>query len=136
MLFCFAAPTAPRNFISTEITTRSISVSWDTPDPPNGVIINYIVSDFFLLINSFYSSYFQVSIALTAEMTNRNMTNISATDDTTFTFTDLMLFSGYQLNIMAFTRVGQGSVASLTVMTLPDGEPHNIYHEFNVLNSL
>jgi len=127
MLFYFAAPTVPRNFISTDVTTSSISVSWEEPDPPNGVIINYIVSDLFV-VNLFYSFIFQVSIALTAEMSNRNMANISATDDTAFTFTDLILFSDYQLNVVAYTRVGSGPGANLIVKTLPDGEPHMIPH--------
>ena len=82
----------------------------------------------YFVVNSFYSFIFQVSIALTAEMTSSNMTNISATDDTTLTFTDLILFSDYQLSIMAHTRVGSGPGANLLVKTLPGGEPHKIPH--------
>jgi len=65
---------------------------------------------------------------VTGEMTAPNMTSISATDETMFTFTDLILFSDYQLNVMAYTRMGPGPVANLLVKTLPGGEPHKTPH--------
>jgi len=103
----------------------SISVSWQEPDPPNGVINNYMVSDNdFFLVYVVTSLILQVSIALLSSMTDeiddQNMTNISGTM-LSFTFTNLMVSSNYQLNVTAYTIVGPGPAASLVLMTSPGG---------------
>jgi len=47
-----AVPTAPRNLRSmVDITSTSVTLIWSRPDPPNGVIIQYNVSD---ITNSHY----------------------------------------------------------------------------------
>ena len=39
------APTEPRDIISTNVTQSSIFLTWQRPDPPNGLITNYTVSN-------------------------------------------------------------------------------------------
>ena len=38
------APSAPRALSSFNVTKTDIGVRWQRPDPPNGLIIEYIVS--------------------------------------------------------------------------------------------
>ena len=35
---CFTAPSIPRSFIVTVLTSSSIRISWETPSMPNGVL--------------------------------------------------------------------------------------------------
>ena len=44
-------PTTPHNLRSMDITSTSVTLIWSRPDPPNGVIIQYNVSD---ITNSYY----------------------------------------------------------------------------------
>ena len=71
----------------------------------------------------------QVSVALlksmTGDVTHQNMTNLSGTA-LSFTFTNLMVFSNYQLNVTAYTKVGPGPAASLMLMTSPDGKLYKL----------
>jgi len=41
----FLAPTKPRDFFPTDVTQSSIFLIWQRPDPPNGLITNYTVSN-------------------------------------------------------------------------------------------
>ena len=47
------APTAPRDLTSMDLTSSSVTLTWRRPDPPNGLIIQYNVSD---ITNSCYLS--------------------------------------------------------------------------------
>jgi len=40
----FVVPTEPRSIVATNITQSNASLTWQRPDPPNGLITNYIVS--------------------------------------------------------------------------------------------
>ena len=42
--YCCIAPTEPRDIVATNVTQSSISLTWQRPDPPNGLITNFTVS--------------------------------------------------------------------------------------------
>ena len=42
-LFSFVAPTTPRNLNATETNFTVIGLSWQRPNPSNGIITNYTV---------------------------------------------------------------------------------------------
>ena len=42
-MYVFIAPTEPRDIVATNITQSSIFLTWQRPDPPNGLITNYTV---------------------------------------------------------------------------------------------
>ena len=44
LLILIIAPTEPCDIVATGVTQSSISLSWQRPDPPNGLITNYTVS--------------------------------------------------------------------------------------------
>ena len=41
----FIAPTEPHDIVATNVTQSSIFLTWQRPDPPNGLITNYTVSN-------------------------------------------------------------------------------------------
>ena len=61
MISCIA-PTEPRDIVATNVTQSSISLTWQRPDPPNGLITNFTVSnDNNMFCSSCIHSYFHVS---------------------------------------------------------------------------
>ena len=38
-------PTAPRNLEYKDLTNTGVTLTWSRPDPPNGIITQYNVSD-------------------------------------------------------------------------------------------
>ena len=55
-LVIIIVPTAPSNFNYSHLTNSSVMLTWRRPDPPNGLITQYIVSDIInvIIINSGY----------------------------------------------------------------------------------
>jgi len=52
-LLYFIAPSEPRDVISSNVTQSSIFLTWQRPDPPNGLITNYTVcNDNFMFYGS------------------------------------------------------------------------------------
>ena len=47
-------PTAPRNLNYIDLTGTGVTLTWRRPDPPNGVITQYNVSD---ITNNYYNVY-------------------------------------------------------------------------------
>ena len=43
--YVIVVPTAPRNLNYTDLTATAVTLTWRRPDPPNGLIIQYNVSD-------------------------------------------------------------------------------------------
>ena len=41
----YIAPTEPRDIVVTDVTQLSISLTWQRPDPPNGLITSFTVSN-------------------------------------------------------------------------------------------
>jgi len=85
---CFLAPTAPRSFNVHNSTDNTVSLSWMTPDPANGIITNYQLeyrstpnSPFITLVNS---------------------------TELTYRVTGLSPQTGYEFRVAAYTRVGMG----------------------------
>jgi hypothetical protein len=62
-----AAPTAPTNVIATEVNSTHVTVEWDEPDTPNGIVRHYIIS-----YNLSGSDDASMSLALTLTGSDKN----------------------------------------------------------------
>jgi cytidine deaminase len=76
-----AAPTAPTNVIATEVNSTHVTVEWDEPDTPNGIVRQYIIS---------YNLSESDDITLTGSAR-------------TVTIGDLLPFTFYEFTVVAFT---------------------------------
>ncbi|XP_065914678.1 protein sidekick-1-like isoform X2 [Dysidea avara] len=111
------SPTEPHEIVSTTVTQSSISLTWQRPDPPNGLITKYTVS-----YNAMVT-YFNQTTGEMDTFTINNSTTILADDNdisSSLTFTDLRLATEYQFTIVAYTNVGSGPEAMISVTTPPD----------------
>jgi hypothetical protein len=83
-----AAPTAPTNVIATEVNSTHVTVEWDEPDTPNGIVRQYIIS---------YNLSESDDITLTGSAR-------------TVTIGDLLPFTFYEFTVVAFTiETGPGA---------------------------
>ena len=90
--------TAPQ-FVTSDIQSTFVTLSWMSPDTPNGIIIQYEV---------------QYSVNSTTSLVN-------LTDTLMGTVQGLSPGEVYTLQIRAYTRAGAGPFSdSITVMTLPE----------------
>ncbi|XP_065904495.1 phosphatidylinositol phosphatase PTPRQ-like isoform X2 [Dysidea avara] len=113
-------PTEPRDIVATNVTQSSISLTWQRPDPPNGLITNFTVS-----YNATVTYFNQVTGQMEA-FVFYNFTSVELSDDiisVSFNLTDLRLGTEYQFTIVAYTNVGPGPEAMISVSTLPDAPP-------------
>ena len=87
---CFlTVPTAPRSLMIVDVTDTTVTLSWMSPDPPNGIITNYRVQ-----YRSDRSSYIQID-------TNTNDLTY------TYTVTGLSTNTEYDFRVRAYTVVGR-----------------------------
>ena len=85
--------------VSSSATPFSITISWDPPEMPNGVMTAYEVS---------YS----------AAEDSENITTLNTTDlATTLTVSGLPPETQYTFTVRAYTRVGAGESSTVTVAT-------------------
>jgi len=100
----FVGPaTAPRSLTSNNIQSTFVTLSWMSPDTPNGIIIQYEVQ---YSVNSITSL-------------------VNFTDTLMGTVEGLSSGQVYTLQIRAYTRVGAGPFSSsITVTTFPPRELH------------
>ena len=57
-VYCvIVVPTAPRNLNYTNLTATGVTLTWKRPDPPNGLIVLYYVSDIAYMANYFSFPY-------------------------------------------------------------------------------
>ncbi|XP_065904644.1 receptor-type tyrosine-protein phosphatase S-like isoform X2 [Dysidea avara] len=113
-------PTEPHDIVATNVTQSSIFLTWQRPDPPNGLITNYTVS-----YNAMVT-YFNQNTSLMETFTMNNSTSVEPNDDSisaSLIFSDLRLGTEYQFTIVAYTNVGPGPEAIMSVSTLPDAPP-------------
>ncbi|XP_065905772.1 receptor-type tyrosine-protein phosphatase F-like isoform X3 [Dysidea avara] len=113
-------PTEPRDIISTNVTQSSIFLTWQRPDPPNGLIANYTVS-YIAMVTYFNQTNGEMDI-----FTINNSTSVLADDNnisSSLNFTNLRHSTEYQFTIVAYTNVGPGPEAMISVSTLPDASP-------------
>ena len=88
----------PQNFEATSITSTSITLSWDVPATPNGILTTYILS------------YGKETVVLHGS-------------NSSYAVQDLEEYTVFMFSIRARTRVGQaGPAATLTVSTAQDGK--------------
>lgn len=98
-LFVHAVPgDPPQDFMRTDASSTSITLTWASPTMPNGEITGYN-----LTINS-------------QELAMLSPANFS------FVAVNLSEATNFNFSIAAQTSVGQGPAASITVTTLEDGE--------------
>ncbi|XP_065904893.1 uncharacterized protein [Dysidea avara] len=113
-------PTEPCDIVATGVTQSSISLSWQRPDPPNGLITNYTVSYIAMV------TYFNQTTGELGTFSINNSTTVLADDNiilSSLNFTDLRLGTEYQFTIVAYTNVGPGPEAMISVSTLHDVPP-------------
>ena len=92
------APTAPRNLVVSNMTAFTVSLDWDEPQPPNGIIDNYIIR------------YYEDS-------TPNNITLYSDTVlETTAAVYDLKAHTSYTFLVSAMT-VAEGPDAQVSATT-------------------
>ena len=84
---CFlTAPTAPRSLKVVNVSDTTVTLSWMSPDPPNGIIRNY-----------------QVQYRTIASGNDRYTSMNTMTDDLTYTVTKLMTGIEYDFRVRAHT---------------------------------
>ena len=102
-------PTAPLNLTSVNVGPFSISVSWEPPSSPNGVLLSYLVTYTRTDNNSLFALT-TFTLTTPPNVMTANLTSLSA-------------FVPYRITVRANTSVGFGpDSVPLTEMTLPFGE--------------
>ena len=91
----------PQNFINL-VTSRTLTLSWSPPLPPqrNGVIINYLI---------------------TCSLEG-SIINSTRTSNTSLTITGLQPFTNYTCTVRAATIVGDGLASMLDIVTSEDSK--------------
>ena len=108
-IFHSSVPSAPEDLRVTNRTSHGFTFEWTPPSTPNGII------DFY------YAALFPRN---SPDLPALNPINVSSTS---YTFTGLAPFTGYLVQLCAYT-IGCGDTASLDVMTL-GGEVENLLTE-------
>ena len=108
------------------MTNASVYISWERPDPPNGLITNYAVSiNLHILLR--YTLY-HMQISHTFDDEEPSTITITASEATVYyLLTGLRPGTQYQISVVASTRVGQGPPAELSVMTSFNGTITDIH---------
>ena len=96
--FLFIAPSPPQALRVDFINATTLSVVWDSPLAPNGIILNYALR----------GDSVESSVGITREST-----------DTRETFVGLAPATRYTVIVRGITSVGVGESANLIVTTLP-----------------
>ena len=113
----------PPEAVSTYSDSTSITVSWDPPFPPNGVLTSYVV-ELVVVIGSGSGSNTTVNASVTMQ-----------------TFQELLLESTYSVRVAASTEAGMGEFSSpvftnLTAVEPVPGEGHTFVFLLNVYNQI
>ena len=88
-------PTAPRSLMIVDVTDTTVTLSWMSPDPPNGIITQY-----------------QVQYRITG---GGSFGNNQVTTNLTYTVTGLMTGTQYDFRVRAFTVVGRGPNSNVVI---------------------
>ena len=97
LCMCFlTVPSAPRSLMIVNVTDTTVTLSWNIPSIPNGIITQYQV---------------QYRIANSNNTYGNNEVN-TATTDLTYTVTGLNTKTEYEFRVRARTVVGRGSPSS------------------------
>ena len=95
----FAAPgDPPQNFRNSSVTATSVTLAWNEPTVPNGIITDYIIR---------YQG---------------GTVTVHSGDELSHTFDELNENDNFTFTIGARTSVGEGPTASLDVSTLEAGK--------------
>ena len=99
----YTVPGPPDNFTGISTNSSSITLSWNTPIEPNGIITNYSIQ------------YFVIAAGKTLQISLMS-------SQTTTTLSGLLPYTNYSCNITAHTSVGGGPAATINVTTEQDSE--------------
>ena len=91
----------PKMLLLSNITSRTIKLTWGPPLVPNGVIRHY-----------------QLQCTSREQILNHTVNG----SQTTATLSGLLPYTNYSCNITAHTSVGGGPAATINVTTKQDGE--------------
>ena len=99
-MILLTAPTAPRSLMVANVTNTTVTLSWTSPDTPNGIITQYQIQ---YRKNDGGSKFISL-----------NITNA----DLTYTVTELTSDTEYVFRVRAFTVVGHGPLSDeVTTLT-------------------
>ena len=93
-VYFLPVPTAPRSLMLGNVTDTTVTLSWMSPDPANGIIVNYRVQ----YSTSNHDSYTSID-------TNTN--------DLTYTVTGLSTNTEYDFRVRADTVVGRSDPSNV-----------------------
>ena len=103
----YSVPSAPLELRVEDVSSRGFTLEWNPPSTPNGIIDLYQLELF---------------AANNLELPAMNLINVNSTS---YTFTGLAPFTGYSVQVCAYT-IGCGDIATLNVTTL-GGEGENVF---------
>ena len=92
-MYFLTVPTAPMSLMIVDVTDTTVTLSWRTPDPSNGIITQYQVQ--YRIANS------------------RDSFGNTTTTDLTYTVTGLNTNTEYDFRVRAFTVVGRGRPSNI-----------------------
>ena len=90
------APTAPRSLIVVYVTDTTVTLSWMSPDPPNGIVTQYQVQ-------------YRVG-------SSGGYTQMTVTTDLNYTVTGLNINTAYDFRVRALTVVGRGPPSNVVIV--------------------
>ena len=118
-------PTAPRNLMYTPPDVIGnmfdITLTWNRPDPPHGVIIWYYVSDIIKLLSLMMflmSQVFYIRIGTDSQNYTLQTTDRDSSINSSHTWIGLIR-GQYQFSVVAFNSKGPGDIDSVKVSTVP-----------------
>ena len=94
----FTAPTAPENLVTTATTAFTVSLNWEEPEEPNGIIDNYIIR------------YYETSSPANVTLYNDSIQSTSAV------VYNLSAFTNYTFRVSAVT-VEEGPFEEVSATT-------------------
>ena len=94
--YFLTVPTAPRSLMVVDVTETTVTLSWMSPDPPNGIITNYQVQ-------------YRRSDSSSPDYTSVD----TMTNDLTYTVTGLSTNTEYDFRVRADTVVGRSEPSNV-----------------------
>ena len=113
----YVAPSAPQSFTVVSVTSTAITLSWQPPEKPNGVVTAYFVW------------YTETLTCNSSQVSSSSRVELPRTADT-HTFTGLEEDTPYVFYVSAETSAGEGETAMVMGRTSEDGESDKLLQAY------